>query len=224
MRLVFEKQLRHLVLLILLLAASVAVSRTAGFLAGSAWGWSTAAWFYLALGAAVAHQVYVGFCWRMQLHYSLLTRALGPKAFDYYAAVFIFFMLARGAAILLLAFASRNSLDVNRLALNILAVVIAVPVLYVHYSVMRYFSLRRALGIDHFDPSYRDRPMVRQGIFRFTSNGIYTFGLLILWIPGLVFASRAALLAALFHHLYIWVHYFTTEKPDLKRIYGGPDI
>jgi len=49
-------------------------------------------------------------------------------------------------------------------------------------------------------------------------------GLLILWIPGLVFASRAALLAALFHHLYIWVHYFTTEKPDLKRIYGGPDI
>ncbi|MGH8650439.1 MAG: hypothetical protein ACREUP_14225 [Burkholderiales bacterium] len=32
--------------------------------------------------------------------------------------------------------------------------------------------------------------------------------------------SPAALGAALFNHLYIWVHYYSTELPDMKRIYG----
>ncbi|MFH1647882.1 MAG: methyltransferase [Chloroflexota bacterium] len=167
------------------------------------------------------HQVYVWFCWRTQLHSSLIARALGPKAFNYYAAGFIFFMLLRGSMILLLAIANRNTLDIDRLLLSSLAVIIAIPVLYVHYSVMRYFGFRRAMGIDHFDPSYRGAPLVKKGIFRFTNNAIYTYGLLILWIPGLVFGSRTALLAALFHHIYIWIHYYTTEKPDMERIYGA---
>jgi len=29
-----------------------------------------------------------------------------------------------------------------------------------------------------------------------------------------------ALLLAGFNHLYIWVHYYCTEKPDMERIYG----
>ena len=33
------------------------------------------------------------------------------------------------------------------------------------------------------------------------------------------FASVAALAVALFNHLYIWVHYFATERPDMQRIY-----
>ena len=40
------------------------------------------------------------------------------------------------------------------------------------------------------------------------------------WILGLVFLSQAALLAAMFNHLYIWVHYYSTEKPDMRLIYG----
>jgi hypothetical protein len=28
------------------------------------------------------------------------------------------------------------------------------------------------------------------------------------------------MVAAVFGHLYIWVHYFTTELPDMRRIYG----
>jgi protein-S-isoprenylcysteine O-methyltransferase Ste14 len=84
----------------------------------------------------------------------------------------------------------------------------------------RYFSYRRALGIDHFDASYRTKPFVREGIFRFTRNGMYTFGLMIVWLPGLIWASKAALLSAAFSHLYIWVHYFCTELPDMRRIYG----
>jgi len=75
------------------------------------------------------------------------------------------------------------------------------------------------LGIDHFDSSYGDRPLVKEGIYRYVNNGMYLFGVAIIWIPGLVYLSKAALLSALFTHLYIWVHYYCTEKPDMKRIY-----
>jgi hypothetical protein len=49
---------------------------------------------------------------------------------------------------------------------------------------------------------------------------MYVFGFCVLWVPGFWFASAAALIVALFNHLYIWVHYYSTELPDMKRIYG----
>jgi len=79
----------------------------------------------------------------------------------------------------------------------------------------------RALGIDHFDPAWRSAPFVRQGIFRFTRNGMYVYGFLLMWVPGLWWGSAAALAVALFNHLYIWVHYYATELPDMARIYGA---
>jgi hypothetical protein len=101
----------------------------------------------------------------------------------------------------------------------ILAGLIAIPAVYLFYSVKRYFGFKRAFGIDHFDTSYQTRPFVKEGIFRYTGNGMYTFGFFLLWIPGLWYASIAALWVALFNHLYIWVHYYSTELPDIKRIY-----
>jgi len=89
------------------------------------------------------------------------------------------------------------------------------------YSVARYFTITRAYGADHFVDAYRAKPLIREGIFRFTSNGMYTFGLMVLYLPALWYASRPALVAAVFGHLYIWVHYFATELPDLRRIYGS---
>jgi len=50
---------------------------------------------------------------------------------------------------------------------------------------------------------------------------MYIFGFFILWIPGLLLLSKAALLVALFNHIYIWVHYYFTELPDIKVIYGN---
>jgi hypothetical protein len=49
---------------------------------------------------------------------------------------------------------------------------------------------------------------------------MYTYGLLALWLPGLLEASAAALVAAALSHVYIWVHYTCTELPDMRRIYG----
>lgn len=167
------------------------------------------------------HQLYVWFCWRTQLHYSLITKLLGPKGLNFYAAGFSILGITRTSLVFLLGAANSGSLQVDQTLLNVVAAVIAVPAVYLFYSVRRYFGVKRAMGIDHFDESYRSKPFVKKGIFRFTSNGMYTFGFLLLWIPGLVFASKAALLAAAFNHTYIWVHYFCTELPDIRRIYGG---
>ncbi len=62
--------------------------------------------------------------------------------------------------------------------------------------------------------------MVQGGIFRFSSNAMYLFGFMGLWIPGFLFQSLAALILAVFSHAYIWIHYYATEKPDMDRIYG----
>jgi hypothetical protein len=90
--------------------------------------------------------------------------------------------------------------------------------LYLFYSVKKYFSFDRAFGIDHFVKGYNE-PFVKKGIFRYTDNGMYIFGFLVLYIPALLLFSKAALLVAVFNHIYIWAHYFFTEKPDMKIIY-----
>ncbi len=221
MKLIWEKQIWHYCLLSVLLIGVLASGLREGFLTGQFWGISARLWFYLAVGTPVMHQVYVWFCWRTQLHYSLISRLFGRKGFIYYGVIFVILLVLRLFTITGLALASRDSLPVNHLISNILALVLAVPVIYLLYSVARYFGFRRALGMDHFDQSYRHKPLVRKGFHRFSGNAMYVYGLLALWIPGLLTASSPALLVALFSHIYIWIHYYTLEKPDMIRIYGS---
>ena len=103
----------------------------------------------------------------------------------------------------------------------ILSGILIIPAIYLFYSVAKYFGMDRAFGIDHFRPEIiKNEPFIKQGIFKYTSNGMYLYGFLILWIPGVLLQSEAALLLALFNHIYIWVHYYFTELPDIKMIYG----
>lgn len=220
-RLILEKQWLHMAALVVLVAALGAASGIDGMREGGLFGIATPVWTWLAVGVAVVHQVYVWFCWRTQLHGRWLVRALGDRAFPAYAAGFSILALLRVAAVFLLAIANRDTLPVDSTLLQALAIFALLPALYLFYSVKRYFGFRRAFGIDHFDASYRSLPFVRKGIFRFTRNGMYTYGFLLLWVPGLWYASLAALCVALFNHAYIWVHYYATERPDMKRIYGG---
>jgi hypothetical protein len=62
-------------------------------------------------------------------------------------------------------------------------------------------------------------PFVRQGIFRFTSNGMYLYAFLLSWAIAIGFNSSAALAVAAFSHAYIWVHFYSTEKPAMEFIY-----
>ena len=220
-RRLFERQLLHLAALLLLLAVLWAASGIEGFWDGSYRGVDTTTWVLLAVAIAIAHQVFVWFCWRTQLHARLLSRLLGDAAFGSYALVFFVLIVGRGILIIDLAISNRNSLAADPWVTNALAILLAIPAAYLFYSVHRYFGLLRATGIDHFDENHQTLPLVNKGIFRFTRNGMYTFGLLVLWIPGLYWRSTAALAVALFSHLYIWVHYYCTEKPDMQHIYGG---
>ena len=215
-----EKQGWHLALLVGLWLVAGAVAGGEGYQAGSLWGVSTPVWFWMSIVLPAVHQVWVVVCWRLELHGGWLSRHLGRYGFRLYAAGFAWLAFLRLSALTLLAVANEGTLAVSRPLLNTIAAVFAALVVYLMYSVTRYFTFRRALGIDHFDPSYRDKPLVHRGIFRFTSNGMYTFGLLVVWLPGLLAASKAALLSAAFSHIYIWVHYYCTERPDMRRIYG----
>ena len=50
---------------------------------------------------------------------------------------------------------------------------------------------------------------------------MYWFAFLTLWVIAVAGASWAGLVVAAFSHAYIWVHYFCTERPDMKLIYGS---
>jgi protein-S-isoprenylcysteine O-methyltransferase Ste14 len=179
-------------------------------------------WFWISIEIPIAHQLFVWFCWRTELHRKLISRVFGRHGFTLYAVIFTGFLVGRLVSVTALAIASRDTLPLQHpTALRIAAIVLAVPVAYLMYSVVRYFGILRAFGADHFDESYRSKPLVRRGIFRITANGMYTFGMIVLYLPALWFSSRPAMVAAVFAHLYIWVRYLTTERPDMRRIYGG---
>ena len=96
---------------------------------------------------------------------------------------------------------------------------LVLPGIYAMYSVKRYFGMARAAGADHFDVRYREMPLVKDGIFRFTSNGMYLYAFLLFWAIAVGLNSSAALAVAAFSHAYIWVHFYATEKPDMNFLY-----
>jgi hypothetical protein len=218
----FKGQALHLVALAALLTGVIVAARAGGnVLAGSWWGLSTTAWLAIAVATPIVHQVYVWLVWRLELTRGAVSGALGrERGFRLYQAGFSILFVGRLLTIIGLGVANRNTLPLSPSLAYGLAAVLLLPALYLFYSVARYFGIERAYGIDHFDPAYRGKPFVKQGIFRFTSNGMYTFGFLALWVPGLLLLSQAALLAAAFNHLYIWVHYYATELPDIHYLYG----
>ncbi len=217
----FERQLEHIISLLVLGFGVYWASGAERILSGILFKMDTAFWFWLAITIPITHQVFVWITWRAELYYSTITRTFGGRGFIYYSAVFITLLVARPIAITFLAISNQGSLHTDSRVLHVIALMLLVPILYLLYSLVKYFSVKRALGIDHFDASYREKSLVKKGIFKYVNNSMYIFGLLILWLPGLLLASKAALLAALFGHVYIWVHYFTVELPDMKYIYGG---
>ena len=188
---------------------------------GQFWGLSAPVWYWLAVVIPIMHQLFVWFVWQAQLHYGLPTRWLGALAFPLYGVIFLILFAARAALIIGLAVADQGSLAATALLRGGLALLCLLPSLYLGYSVARYFGIRRAMGLDHFDPAYAHKPFVRQGNFRYLNNAMYTVGFLALYLPGLLLDSRLALAAALFNHVYIWVHYYCTEQPDMRHIYGA---
>jgi len=215
----FEKQGWHFLFLALLLVGVILLAH-GDVLAGQLWGLSTQAWLWIAIAVPVVHQVFVWFSWRAELQHGWITHWFGESGFPIYKIGFTILFAARPLSILLLGISNYHTVRCPPALMYTAAVFALIPGLYTMYSVVHYFGIDRAYGIDHFDPSYREKPFVKQGMFKYTDNAMYKFGFLILWSIALFTLSKAALLAVAFNHLYIWVHFYFTELPDIRRIYA----
>ena len=215
----FEKQGWHLFFLLLLLAG-VAVLAKGEVLTGQLWDLSTQTWLWIAITIPIIHQVYVWLVWRLQLHHGSIKRAFGNNAFPIYKIGFAILFVGRPISLILVGIANNNTMTCNPIWVYLLALVAVFTSVYGMYSVVKYFGINRAFGIDHFEPEiYGKKPFVKAGIFKYTDNAMYKFVFLIFWGFALAFLSKAALLVAAFNHLYIWVHYYFTELPDIRHIY-----
>jgi hypothetical protein len=172
--------------------------------------------FWSAVALPIVHQVFVWLAWRLELRSSATSRTLGFRG---YLVCFFLLFGGRFVSLAALAWIDRGSLKLPILPLVIVTVLLALPGIYAMSSVQRYFGMARAAGADHFEPRYRDMPLVKEGIFRFTSNGMYLYAFLLFWATALGFNSAAALAVAAFSHVYIWVHFHATEKPDMDYLY-----
>jgi hypothetical protein len=219
---IYKHQLWHFLILIALLFPLYYLFKTdESFTQGSLWGITTLEWSILAILFPIIHQVYVLICWRSELYYKSISKAFGKKGFKFYKIGFTLLIISRPITIICLAISSAFTLSIDTTFTYVLSAILLIPVIYLAYSVAKYFDFDKAYGIDHFYPEKaKDIPFVKKGIFKYTSNGMYLYGFLIIWVPALLLQSKTALVIALFHHLYIWVHYFFTELPDIKYIYG----
>jgi len=174
--------------------------------------------FWVAIAVPVIHQVFVWLAWRLELRDSTTGRTVGFQA---YLVIFFVLLAARPVSLLVVAWMDAGSLGLPMLPRIVITTVCGLVSMYLGYSLKRYFGFARAAGADHFDPRYREMPLVKEGIFRFTSNGMYIYGFLALWAIAIGFDSMAALIVTAFSHCYIWVHFYATEKPDMDYLYSS---
>jgi hypothetical protein len=218
----FERQgWNFLALGLLLWGVHRVITNYPDLLSGSLWGWPTSYWLVAGLAVPIAHQIFVWLCWRLELHYKVLTRFFGSFGFSLYRIGFMIFFMARILTVIVLSASNAESIELHDVVRFGTSAIIAVLFLYGAYSVFVFFGLSRAVGQDHFNPDASQIPLVRKGLFKYTRNGMYAVVFLVIYLPGLLYASGAGLLLGIFSHAFIWVHYYCTEKPDMRVIYGS---
>lgn len=181
---------------------------------------SPGCWASIAIAIPLIHQSMVAVVFRAQLHLNLMVRLFGDQALKIWGVMFLPLLVARPVSILVAGLADTGSLGDPRSLQLIFGTILMVPAIWGMHSVVKYFTINRALGGDHFYDRYANMPMVDQGIFKYSSNAMYAFVFLGLWGIALLTGSWNALVLALFNHAYIWVHMYCTEDPDMRIIYS----
>ena len=180
-------------------------------------GISVKNWFLFSMMTPLIHQSYVWLCWRSELCWKIISRTIGFKVY-----VIIFFILAiLRLSSIGLCFADYGSWFTPGWMAWIVAILIYVPFVYTIYSIKKYFGFLRATGKDHFDPSYKNIPFEKRGIFKWSSNAMYTFALAVFFGFAISAGSKAMFVFAAYSYIGTWLHYFCTEKEDFKVIYGN---
>ena len=174
-------------------------------------------WFMIAMSIPLIHQVYVWISWRSELCWKSISNTIGFKG---YVVIFFILGISRFSAIVL-CFVDYGSLYTPGWFAWILATLIFIPGAYTMYSVKKYFGFLRAAGADHFDTKYRDIPFEKRGIFKWTPNAMYVFGIGIPFAFATATGSLSMFIVAIYTYISIWLHYFCTEKEDFGVIYGS---
>jgi len=185
-----------------------------------AWGLTVPRMILLSWLSAGLHQGWIFFFWRMEYYHGKIGAWLGPAGFTIYRFGFVTLAAARLLLLIPISVATAHSASIPSAVAALLIVVSTPFILWGFYSVYAYFGVNRAFGADHFDPAYRGGTLETRGIFRYIPNSMYTVVLLLLYHPGLYWDSWPGLLVAAAHHALVWTHYFCTEKPDMREIYG----
>jgi len=216
LRFFFKKQIWHLgggILLFYIATQLIDLENNTNTLLGA----SAKNWFIFSMLIPLIHQCYIWICWRAELCWKTITNTIGFKL-----CVTIFFIvgLLRFSCIGL-CIVDYGSLYKPELMAWILGIIIFIPGAYTIYSVKKYFGFLRAAGADHFFSEYKDMPFEKRGIFKWSSNAMYLFGIAIFFSFAVSTGSKAGFIFAIYSYICIWLHYFCTEKEDLKIIYGN---
>jgi len=178
-------------------------------------GISALNWFMIAMSVPLIHQAYVWICWRSELCWQSISNTIGFKG---YIIIFFTLIISRLSAIIL-CFVDYGSLYKPGLLAWILSIILFIPGVYTMYSVKKYFGFLRAAGADHFDPKYKDMPLEKRGIFKWSPNAMYVFAIGIPFAFAVATGSQSMFVVAIYTYISIWLHYFCTEKEDFKVIY-----
>ena len=214
---VLEGQPQHLILLVLLSIGALSL-----FTSGDGTrllGLTGPGWAKLGMALVILHQLIVAFVFRLQLHRNLLTRLFGQRDMKIWAVIFLPLLIARPITTFMAGWADDTPITGLRWLEIPLGAVLLVIAAWAMRSTLVYFTIPRALGGDHFREEIRTLPKVSGGVFDYTDNGMYGVVFLGLWGIALLFGSWNALVLALFQHAYIWVHMYTVEGPDMRRLY-----
>jgi len=165
---IFKYQQWHFLTLMVLLFVLYFIAKTdATFLSGELNGIPTLYWCILAFLSPIVHQLYVLICWRSELYYKGLSKLFGENGFKLFKIGFAILMLSRLITIILLAISNAYTLNIDKVFSYFISGVLLIPLLYLFYSIRKYFGFDRAIGIDHFYPDqFKSAQMVNQGIVR----------------------------------------------------------
>jgi len=180
-------------------------------------GISAKSWFLFAMMTPLLHQGYVWLCWRSELCWKTISQTIGFKS---YAVIMIIIGILRLSGIGL-SFADYGSWFTPGWIAWTISVLIFILFIYTIYSIKKYFGFMRATGVEHLDPSYKDKPFERRGIFKWTPNAMYTIAIAILLGFAISAGSKAMFEIADYTYIGVWLHYFCTEKEDFKVIYNN---
>ena len=214
---VFRGQVQHAMIAALLTVGTCSLLRDNG---GSFLGVSTLTWSYITIAIGLIHQSIVAVVFRLQLHFDIMVRLFGNNALKIWAIIFLPFLGARPLLLILVGISDYGSLGGDRTLQLVAGALLVLTIPWGMHSVLKYFTINRALGGDHFYDEYLNMPKVNQGAFKYSPNAMYAFIFSGLWGIALLFGSWNAIVLALFYHAYIWVHMYCTEDPDMQILYN----